>query len=774
MSGLNDILPPVNPNSPPPSDTSSSSPPPESSTSSPPATTTEDTQSPPLPSPTTPSEASPPPPEVVSSPPPSSISDSPPPSPPPSAPSPPSDSGSSSPPPSDPPPSSTTPSPPSPALTPVVNPPPSNPTVSPSPPPPQNHSKNPPPSPISETPPSPPSPSRDSSTPPGSEQKSPPPPEVSGSPPTSTPVSPPVDTTVPTPSSPNNVFTPPTVPSSNAPPTPTLSNNDHNNGGQSPTSGSKTGSSSSSSSASSSGTSKSSSQSNGNHGTVVGVAVAGVVLVTLIALLFLSSRRKRRRKDQLYASQHYMPAGPLSVKSEGYYGGQVQQQQQQQQHSNFVNNHSGPADSFYGSQGPNSYISNSHGSQRGNAASHGGGLEIGGPNPYFSYEDLMEITNSFSRQNVLGEGGFGCVYKGWLPDGRIVAVKELKAGSGQGEREFKAEVEIISRVHHRHLVSLVGYCIDEDHRLLVYEFVPNQTLEHHLHAPGLPVLDWAKRLRVALGAAKGLAYLHEDCHPKIIHRDIKSANILIDDAFEAQVADFGLAKPSNDTHTHVSTRVMGTFGYMAPEYASSGKLTDKSDVFSFGVVLLELITGRKPVDPTQPLGDESLVEWARPLLIEALQTGDLSELVDPRLENHYVESEMIRMVEAAAACVRHSAPKRPRMAQVARALDCEGEMSDLSNGVKYGQSTIYESGQYNQDIMRFRKMALGGDSSEYDTYSGEFNSKEVSGQQKSTWRDGCSSGESETRAFTIRNNNINNGGEQRYGGPQSNFGNRQF
>ncbi|XP_030496631.2 proline-rich receptor-like protein kinase PERK12 isoform X1 [Cannabis sativa] len=760
MSGLNDILPPINSNStttPPPSDTtsSSSSPPPESSTSSPPATTsTGDTQTPP---PSSPATLSPPPPEVVSSsPPPPSAPDSPPPQPP----SPPSNSGS--PPPS----GSPTPTPPPPSSTPVLDPPPSdnNPTDSPPPPPnppspPPNHSNNQPPSPISETQ-SPPSP--DSSTPPGSDQISPPPPAESGSPPT--PVSPPADTKGPTSSnSPNNGFTPP-----HSPPTPSFSNNDGNNGGpslSSPTSGSKTGSSSSSSSSSSSENSRSSSsssESNGNHGAVIGGAVAGIIIIGLIALLFLSSRRKRRRKDQLYPNQHYMPNGPLSVKSEGYYGSQVQQQQQQ---SNFGNNHSGPADSFYGSQGPNSYISNSHGSQRGNAVSYGGGgLDIGGSNAYFSYEDLMEITNSFSRQNVLGEGGFGCVYKGWLPDGRIVAVKELKAGSGQGEREFKAEVEIISRVHHRHLVSLVGYCIDEHHRLLVYEFVPNQTLEHHLHAAGLPVLDWAKRLRIALGAAKGLAYLHEDCHPKIIHRDIKSANILIDDAFEAQVADFGLAKPSNDTHTHVSTRVMGTFGYMAPEYASSGKLTDRSDVFSFGVVLLELITGRKPVDPTQPLGDESLVEWARPLLIEALQSGDLSELVDPRLERHYVESEMIRMVEAAAACVRHSAPKRPRMAQVARALDCEGEMSDLSNGVKYGQSTIYESGQYNQDIMRFRKMALGGgDSSEYDTYSGEFNSKEFSGQQKSTWRDG-SSGESETRAFT----------EQRYSAPPTNFGNRQY
>ncbi|KAF5762027.1 putative protein kinase RLK-Pelle-PERK-1 family [Helianthus annuus] len=184
---------------------------------------------------------------------------------------------------------------------------------------------------------------------------------------------------------------------------------------------------------------------------------------------------------------------------------------------------------------------------------------------------LAEATDGFSGSNLLGEGGFGCVYKGLLADGREVAVKQLKIAGSQGEREFRAEVEIISRVHHRHLVSLVGYCISEHQRLLVYQYVPNNTLHCHLH-----------------------------CHPRIIHRDIKSSNILLDDNFDAQVADFGLGKLAMDSNTHVTTRVMGTFVYMAPEYASSGKLTE---------VVLELITGRKPVDASQPLGDESLVEW---------------------------------------------------------------------------------------------------------------------------------------------------------------------
>ncbi|KAL0424554.1 UNVERIFIED_CONTAM: Proline-rich receptor-like protein kinase PERK8 [Sesamum radiatum] len=340
---------------------------------------------------------------------------------------------------------------------------------------------------------------------------------------------------------------------------------------------------------------------------------------------------------------------------------------------------------------------------------------IGASRSWFTYEELSGATNGFSANNLLGEGGFGCVYKGVLGDGRQVAVKQLKAGGGQGEREFRAEVEIISRIHHRHLVSLVGYCISENQRLLVYDYVPNNTLHYHLHAKGKPVMDWASRVKVAAGAARGLSYLHEDCQPRIIHRDIKSTNILLDNNFEARVADFGLAKLALelDLHTHVSTRVMGTFGYLAPEYASTGKLTEKSDVFSFGVVLLELITGRKPVDSSQPLGDESLVEWARPLLAQALETEVFRDLVDPRLENNFVESEMFRMIEAAAACVRHLASKRPKMSQIVRALDSMEESADLNNGMKPGQSGIFDSREHSAQIRMFQRMAFG--SQEYNS-----------------------------------------------------------
>ncbi|XP_050213654.2 proline-rich receptor-like protein kinase PERK15, partial [Mercurialis annua] len=329
----------------------------------------------------------------------------------------------------------------------------------------------------------------------------------------------------------------------------------------------------------------------------------------------------------------------------------------------------------------------------------------------FTYEELQIAANGFSNSNYLGHGGFGYVHKGILRDGRVVAIKQLKAESRQGEAEFQAEIDIITRVHHRHLVSLVGYCISRAHRMLVYEFVPNNTLEFHLHGLGRPTLNWATRMKIAIGSAKGLAYLHEDCQPRIIHRDIKGSNILLDDNFVVKVADFGLAKYFSDFETHVSTRVMGTLGYLAPEYASSGQLTEKSDVFSFGVMLLELITGRRPVDRTQ---SSLLVDWARPLLRQAFEDGIYDALVDPKLQKDYDYSEMTRMIASAAACVRHSARVRPRMSQIVRALEGNVYIDDLNNGTTPGNSTLfasdgngeYNSRQYKRDLKKFRKMVL--------------------------------------------------------------------
>ncbi|GAB4850197.1 hypothetical protein Ancab_029491 [Ancistrocladus abbreviatus] len=302
----------------------------------------------------------------------------------------------------------------------------------------------------------------------------------------------------------------------------------------------------------------------------------------------------------------------------------------------------------------------------------------------YAFEELTLATNGFSEQNLLGKGGFGSVYKGELPSGKLAAIKKLdlredNVQSGvpskrffQGEREFQAEVKIISGIHHRNLVCLLGYCISGDQRLLVYEYMPNNSVTFHLRAgredPRAKILDWATRMRIALGSAKGFAYLHEDCTPRVIHRDVKSNNILLDSNFGAKVSDFGLAQFFPDEDTHVSATLAGTMGYLAPEYSAGGKLTPKSDVYSFGVVLLELISGRSPL---------ALVVWAGRLLAQALEDGKFEALVDPRLEKKYNYGEMERMVACAEACIRFSPEDRPNMSQVVRVLEGVMPLDDL-------------------------------------------------------------------------------------------------
>ncbi|CAI6001222.1 unnamed protein product [Closterium sp. NIES-64] len=312
---------------------------------------------------------------------------------------------------------------------------------------------------------------------------------------------------------------------------------------------------------------------------------------------------------------------------------------------------------------------------------------------WFPYEELEEATDGFSDINKLGEGGFGPVYRGILADGMPVAVKVLKVGGHQGEREFRAEVDIISRVQHKHLVTHLGYCIASAQRLLVYELVPNGSLEDALHSEGRRLLAWNFRMKIALGAAKGLAYLHEECNPRIIHRDIKSSNILLDKDYEAKVADFGAARLAAEDAMPIITRVVGTFGYLAPEYALTGKLTEKSDVFSFGVVLLELITGKRPVEQEKPQGSDSLVEWARPLLVDRA----MEELADPELDGCYGQREMERLVTAAALCVRQSAVLRPRMSQVVAMIegrgDVEVEATDDESAAGLRESAEFSGGE---------------------------------------------------------------------------------
>ncbi|KAI5074517.1 hypothetical protein GOP47_0010941 [Adiantum capillus-veneris] len=448
----------------------------------------------------------------------------------------------------------------------------------------------------------------------------------------------------------------------------------------------------------------SSSSSTISGGSLVGIGIAGVLAFLVLSVLFYCLCRRKKR---YYPGDYYHPHGGPSQKfKDPYYGVDMRHQQEWCSPSSDALIKMPPA------TGP---LPPSNGYDPIPPPPKGGSPGLGNSKAWFTYQDLATATGGFAEANALGEGGFGRVYKGTLSSGQLVAVKQLKVGASQGEKEFRAEVEIISRVHHRHLVSLVGYCIADRQRLLVYDYVPNGTLEYHLHKKNDgPIMDWPTRLKIACGAARGLAYLHEDCHPRIIHRDIKSSNILLDDNFDAQVSDFGLAKLTSDTNTHVTTRVMGTFGYLAPEYASSGKLTDKSDVFSFGVVLLELLTGRKPVDPSQPPGEESLVEWARPVLAQVTGEEDLLAIADPTMEGNFDPRELMRMLEAAAACVRHSSNKRPRMGQVVRALEDDSSLSDLNKGFKPGQSgvfgsfanTEYENGSYSADMRKYMRVAL--------------------------------------------------------------------
>ncbi|XP_008797511.1 probable receptor-like protein kinase At2g42960 isoform X2 [Phoenix dactylifera] len=288
---------------------------------------------------------------------------------------------------------------------------------------------------------------------------------------------------------------------------------------------------------------------------------------------------------------------------------------------------------------------------------------------WFTLRDLEYATNRFSKENVLGEGGYGVVYKGRLINGTEVAVKKLLNNLGQAEKEFRVEVEAIGHVRHKNLVRLLGYCVEGIHRMLVYEYVNNGNLEQWLHGAlrQCGVLSWENRMKVILGTAKALAYLHEAIEPKVVHRDIKSSNILIDDEFNGKLSDFGLAKLLGSGKSHITTRVMGTFGYVAPEYANTGLLNEKSDVYSFGVLLLEAVTGRDPVDYGRPANEVNLVEWLK--MMVGNRRAD--EVVDPTLEVKPSTRALKRTLLVALRCVDPDADKRPKMGQVVRMLEAE-------------------------------------------------------------------------------------------------------
>ncbi|XP_022991368.1 serine/threonine-protein kinase PBS1-like [Cucurbita maxima] len=287
----------------------------------------------------------------------------------------------------------------------------------------------------------------------------------------------------------------------------------------------------------------------------------------------------------------------------------------------------------------------------------------------FTFRELAIATKNFRPECFIGEGGFGRVYKGRLEStGQIVAVKQLDRNGLQGNREFLVEVLMLSLLHHPNLVNLIGYCADGDQRLLVYEFMPLGSLEDHLHEipPDKEPLDWNTRMKIAAGAARGLEYLHDKANPPVIYRDFKSSNILLEEGYHPKLSDFGLAKlgPVGDK-SHVSTRVMGTYGYCAPEYAMTGQLTVKSDVYSFGVVFLELITGRRAIDSTRPQGEQNLVTWARPFFNDRRR---FSKLADPQLQGRYPMRGLYQALAVASMCTQEQAAARPLIGDVVTAL----------------------------------------------------------------------------------------------------------
>ncbi|KAJ4816565.1 Protein kinase superfamily protein [Rhynchospora pubera] len=312
-------------------------------------------------------------------------------------------------------------------------------------------------------------------------------------------------------------------------------------------------------------------------------------------------------------------------------------------------------------------------------------LTLAGSNLHeFTFAEMKTVTRNFSNSNFIGSGGFGPVYKGFIPDklrpgleAQHVAVKYLDQEGTQGHREWLAEVVCLGQYRHPNLVKLIGYCCEEQHRMLVYEYMPRGSLENHLFKSVIESLSWSQRLKIAVQTAKGLAFLHDADKP-LIYRDFKASNILLESDYTAKLSDFGLAKdgPQGDA-THVSTRVMGTHGYAAPEYIMTGHLTAKSDVYSFGVVLLELLTGRRCVDRNRRTREQNLVDWARPYL---KKPDKFHKIMDPNLEGSYSTKAAEKAALVAYLCLSSIPKPRPSMREVVDALEPLLQIKDLPMG----------------------------------------------------------------------------------------------
>ncbi|KAJ7297724.1 hypothetical protein O6H91_Y040100 [Diphasiastrum complanatum] len=329
----------------------------------------------------------------------------------------------------------------------------------------------------------------------------------------------------------------------------------------------------------------------------------------------------------------------------------------------------------------------------------------------FSLSELKVATKNFYPGNLLGQGGFGCVYKGYIKQKKgeegewklEVAVKQLDVKGVQGHKEWISEIKYLGSANHPNLVTLVGYCAEDDERgvqmLLVYEFMPNKSLEAHLFGQTLPVLSWLSRVKIALGAAQGLAYLHEEIKPQIIFRDFKTSNILLDGALNAKLSDFGLARQGPDIgDSHVSTAVVGTPGYAAPEYVNTGHLTCMSDVWSFGVVLLELLTGRKAVDKNRPKNERRLLEWVKPYVADHKK---FHLMMDPRLERQYSLKAAQKIVYLASRCLMRQPKSRPKMSDIVQGLIEVVAMSNLPSPV---HTPVHQIGEQTLKVLQAGEM----------------------------------------------------------------------
>ncbi|XP_071713727.1 cold-responsive protein kinase 1-like [Rutidosis leptorrhynchoides] len=287
----------------------------------------------------------------------------------------------------------------------------------------------------------------------------------------------------------------------------------------------------------------------------------------------------------------------------------------------------------------------------------------------FSYSEIHHATNYFSQDNLLGEGGYGLVYKGQLNDGQTIAAKVRKQASTQGFEEFNSEIYVLSFARHKNIVMLLGYCCKENINILVYEYICNRSLEWHLHDNTANVLTWRQRHAIAVGTAKGLRFLHEECRSSpIIHRDLRPSNILLTHDFVPMLGDFGLAKwKTNDSP--IQTRILGTLGYLAPEYAENGMVSVRTDVYAYGITLIQLISGRKAVWSNSEDHHQSLRQWAEPL-VESLA---LHDLIDPRLEDSYDPYELYHMAKTAYLCVKVDPLKRPSMGEVVKLLEGDSD-----------------------------------------------------------------------------------------------------